>query len=431
MYKLVFSLLLLFIITANAKSEVNFATVDSVSYQLYMEGNWDKLLQIGTEALQKNIDFKNLRKRMGYAFFCKGDYYASHNQYYKAYQFDKADADSKIYLYYCGLYLGDEVLTRYYSDKLTVDEQLRLNAPSAHQLLSAVDVEYNRKYNSDISTLRSNPIYYRVGVKTQINNRLSLYQSVSLFQQSLSQTSQLLDTIVEFNRKVKTDISIGTKQFEYYSLLGIVLSENLKLNVGYHYLNTNLNLSRKYALDSLENPALYMQAVAMTDSTIQTHSNMFFAKLSTNVNRFTFGLSGSYLNSNNVAYSQFGLHAGVKFEGKANVYYNNSIYKLSGNSNNRFVVSQSLGGQISKPLWIEANVTVGNLYNFNDFDGLYVYNSVDPTVFKTGVSLYYNYNPHLTFVGNLGFDIKEFESESAIKTNYNQQSLSGGIIWKF
>jgi prophage tail gpP-like protein len=91
------------------------------------------------------------------------------------------------------------------------------------------------------------------------------------------------------------------------------------------------------------------------------------------------------------------------------------------------IFSQVAGINLSKKLWAEGSVTFGNLQNYTDHNALYVYNSVDPTVFRTGASLYWYLHKNLTLYGNYLYDTKEVEQTSG---QYIQHSFLTGIIWK-
>ena len=98
-----------------------------------------------------------------------------------------------------------------------------------------------------------------------------------------------------------------------------------------------------------------------------------------------------------------------------------------GKGNNRLIFSQTAGGRLTKSVWAEANITLGNLLNYQDHNALYVYNSIDPTTFRTGLTLFWHAGKNLTLFGNYMYDTKLIELTN---TNYKQQSFSGGIIWK-
>ncbi|MCX6239301.1 MAG: hypothetical protein NTY07_17395 [Bacteroidia bacterium] len=131
-------------------------------------------------------------------------------QYEKALTFDSYDADTRAYLYYCGLNTGDEAFARIHAEKLPKDLQQKLNE-EAFKPADAIDFEFNFKANS--SNTRSNPTYLRAGLSTQLGYRLSLYQSVSNYQQTI-------------------DAGL-TKQPEYFALLNWSVTSHTSLGLVY------------------------------------------------------------------------------------------------------------------------------------------------------------------------------------------------------
>jgi hypothetical protein len=192
------------------------------------------------------------------------------------------------------------------------------------------------------------------------------------------------------------------KQPEYFALLNWSVNSHTSIGVAYHYLSADVG-GVKYP------------------------GNLIFGSFSTKINRFTLGVNGSYLNDDTGNCEQFGLQTGVMLPGKSNIYFNSSLSEMIETGSYRTIFSQSAGGRLTKTIWAEGNVTLGNLKNYNDHNALYVYNSVDPTTFRTGVSLFWYLGTSVTLFGNYTYDIKQIEDT---QTNYNQYSFSGGIIWK-
>jgi len=366
-------------VASKAQQPITFITADSLTYQYYMAGDWDKLIEAGNQAIGQKIDYKRLRQRMGYAYFVKSDFYASQMHYEKALTFDAYDADTRAYLYYCGLNTGNEAFARFHAEKLPKELQQKLNE-NAFKPVDAIDLEFNYKANDVLS--RTDPTYLRAGINTQLGYRLTLYQSVSNYQQTID--------------------SALTKQPEYYALLNWSMTSHLSLDVAYHYLNVSVD-GNKYP------------------------GNMVFAALSTRINRFSLGVNGSILKEGSGNFRQFGLQAGVTLPGKSSIYFKSSISEIMGKGDQRTIFSQVAGVRLSKAIWAEGNVTLGNLKNYNDHSGLYVYNSIDPTTFRTGATLYWYIGKHMSLLGNYTYDKKQIELTNF---NYNQYSFSGGIIWK-
>jgi hypothetical protein len=147
------------------------------------------------------------------------------------------------------------------------------------------------------------------------------------------------------------------------------------------------------------------------------------------LNRFNLEANGSILKSTFATTKQYGLKAGVVFPGRSNIYLTSAVTGISEEGASRVIYSQSAGLKCTEKLWAEGSVTLGNLKNYNTFNGLYIYNSVDPSMFRTGCTLSYFLGKHLALTGNFTFDQQQLESTSG-NSYYYQYSYSGGIKWR-
>ena len=152
-----------------------------------------------------------------------------------------------------------------------------------------------------------------------------------------------------------------------------------------------------------------------------------FTSLTTRLKSFTLGLNGSYFKYDLGVFKQLGFQAGVVLPGKSNFYFNTYLSGLIETNSSRLIFAQYAGARIFKKVWAEANITLGNIQNYNDHNALYVYNSIDPTLFRTGLSVYWNINKSLTLYSNYLYDNKQVEQTT---DQYIQQSFLGGFIWK-
>ncbi len=379
MYKFIIIILLLFPVVLKAQDTLTFRSADSITYNYYLTGDWDQLIETGKQAIAQNIDFKWLRQRMGYAYLVKQDYYASQKQYEKALAFDENDTITHEYLYYCGLYTGNSAYARFHAEKLTNDLKKKLGI-HAFNPIASIDLEYNYKYNN--SNTRSNPSFYRGGVYTQTGYRISIYQSASNYKQTVD--------------------SILIKQPDYFALINWSVSSHVSLSLAYHHLNTSL--------DGYKYPG-----------------NLAFGLLSTRINRYSFGVNGSFFRYGLGDFKQIGVQAGVSLPGKSGLYFYSYLSGMIEKETSRLIFSQYAGVKIFKSLWAEGIVTLGNIQNYHDHNGLYIYNSIDPTLFRTGLSLYWYIGKNLTLYGNYLYDTKQVEQTT---NQYIQQSFLGGLIWK-
>ena len=382
-----------------AQESLTFPSSDSITLQCYKKGDWEKLITTGKESIKQHIDFKWLRQRMGYAYFMKADYYASEHHYEKALAFDSADTLTLTYLYYCGLYTANDAYARYQASKLPVNIQKRL-VTKPLRIVDALDCEYNYKINS--VTTRSNPGYYRMGIHSKPGYRLNLYQSFSTFAQNID--------------------SAGIRQNEYFALLDYSLCSHISLKIGYHFLGTKVVDTSTYRITNRNKRTVI-------DTTFYP-GHLFYSNVSYRRNRIDMVISASVLKHDSTWIQQYGIQAGVVLPGKLNIYLKSSLYGMFDPTTTRLVFSQSAGLLLFHSICAEGEVTVGNLKDFSEMNGLYIYNSTDITTFRTGLTIFWYVTKKLTLFGNYSFNKKEYENTDNSTSSYNQHSMSSGIIWK-
>ncbi|MEI7676109.1 MAG: hypothetical protein WCJ03_04955 [Bacteroidales bacterium] len=409
MYKWIIILLLTTTFSLQAKESLDFLSTDSITYQCYLKGDWDKLISTGKRAIADDIDFKRLRQRMGYAYFVKQDYFAAKVQYEMALKLDETDADTRAFLYYCGMYIGDEDFARFHAAKLSDEIRQSLNM-KRFKLIDAVDLEYNKKTNN--TDYRSNPIYARIGLKTRLGYRLSLYQSLSKYSQGVVLNPDQGST----NSGDTNYQNDTTSQLEYYTNAKWSLDQHTVFTCGYHYVVTTVRSPNFYA-------------------------NLYYAGINSRFNRVQLGMNASMFKSGMGSNKQLGLTAGITLPTKSDINLTGLVSLLNQNdksltnlSKNRLVYHQSVSGKIANSLWGMASATFGNIKNYNDNEGLYLYNSLDATVFRTGLTFFWNLTDHIMLYTNYSLDKKERIDWSTGTTNYTsiyyQQSFLGGIRWK-
>ena len=382
MHKIIFiTILASFCLVLPAKSaEYNYSSADSITYQLFIQGDWNNLIKTGNEILKQNIDFKTLQQRIGYAWFMKENYLMSRWHYSKALKFDATDEITNVYLYYTGLYTGDESFMRYYAGRLN-DEDKKALKIKPFRWVDAVDVEYNYKTGYE-SYSRSAPNYYRLGINTQLGYRLSLYQTASSFNQTFYSTTNVV-------------------QNEYYALLSWNPLANLTLQSGYHFLGSTVDA-------------------------VNYNAHMFYGKAAYRYHIFDGSVSASsYTNSTDI-YNQIGIHLGATIPELKNLYLSAAVDTLFGTG---LVTTFSAGFAPVKSLWFSAYTTQGKQINYVNMNGIYVYNSSDYATSKMGASLFWYAKKHLTLYANYSYEEKNITEY--VTDPYYQHSITGGIIWKF
>jgi hypothetical protein len=381
-------MLFFFHTVVNAQEKLDYRYVDSLTYSFYKNGEWNKLISLGQSAIGKNIDYKYLRQRIGYALFVQGNYYDAKFQFEKALTFDRFDQFSLEYLYYSYLNTGKSEYAGVFERRLNTELQKVLSV-RAFKIIESIELEYNFKYATAVT--RSNPQYYRVGINTKLGYRFSLYQSYSGFYQVIS---------VKQNGGI---VENPYTQPEYYALLKYNVSNHLLVKTAYHYIHTS-------------------------SGTSVTNGNLFLLALAEDFNRFSFELNGSVLNIEQEFEFQTGIQAGYTFPGKSDFYLDGTLSGIFQQNNNRLIYNQKAGLKVMKKLWLESYVTFGRMTGYNDFSGLYVYNTYDPMTFRLGTTAYLTLNRNITLWANFAYESKEYRENNSF--HYGQFSYLGGIKWK-
>jgi hypothetical protein len=372
--------------TLNGQEPLDFSKVDSLTFNYYKSGEWDKLINFSNEALRQGIDYKYLRQRMGYAYFNEHRYFDSRYNFIKALSYDSYDQFSLEFLYYSDIYTGKEEYFGSYASRLK--PETRKSLPKSFKPVESIDFEYDFK---DVdSKLRSNAQYYRVGITTKITDRLRLYQAFSSYKQDIF-----------FAFSSDSTVKSRSKQPEYYALLKWNVLDRFIVKAAYHYLH------------STAVPA--------------NSGNFEFLALATDLNRFTVEAYGSRLTLEQVLTYQAGVKAGYTFPGKSDFYLRGTVSGVFQKSAKNLVYEQKAGLKVFKNVWFEGNITTGRMTDFYDYDGLYIYNAYDPLIFRGGTTIFFIAGKNISFWTNFSFEQKEYFADNTAK--YHQLSFLGGIKW--
>lgn len=389
--KIIAVLLTFYSLHSYANNQVSVTSIDSMSYAQFNAGDWDGLIETAKLAEKNNIDFKWLQQRVGYAYFVKKQYYKSIQHYEHALDYDSTDEISRLYLYYNGSNTGRTAYARFHAGQLSKATLMEIKE-NQFRLIDAVDIEYSYKMPDNPTNHQAH--YKRFGLNSQIGYKLNLYQSFSNFNQSTDTTQ--------------------TRQNEYYILLGWNPAAKTNISIAYHYVGSNIELSQETLY-----PGTYIYP-----------GNIFYGKITQELNRFDLALSGASFNNDWLNSKQLAVHLGINFAGNNNINLTSSYYRIietgQDYSYGRNVLKQSAGIMLFNRVWTEAYINLGNLNQFIDNNGLYFYNSPDPTTFRSGISGFWYVLKPLTIYLNYTYDTKETTNDLI----YNQHSITGGLIWK-
>jgi tetratricopeptide (TPR) repeat protein len=381
--------LLFFNSEAMSQTELSFQDFDSLTYSYYKSGDWENLIELGNSALENGIDYKFLRERIGYAYFITGDYVRSLKYFRKAYDLDSYDPFTLAYLYYSNLNIGRKATAGYYLSGMSPDQRkfYQIDPP---KVFESIDFELSSEVTS--TYLRSNPFYYRFGTGSEITPRISLYQSLSGY----SQTGKIEYPTLDYNFRIK--------QIEYYGILSYSLLEHLNLKTAYHFLHSDFSSS-------------------------VTYSHLGYAGLSAVFGAADIDAGFSLIDNSQYLTIQSDLKAAFRLPGRYNINFTGGITLMNQQDSSMLIFSGRAGISASRRLVFSADFTYGYQNYYNDFDGMYVYNSIDPTFFRTGITTWYFLNQNVSIWFNTGYEAKEyFENRNY---SYYQISILGGLKWRF
>jgi hypothetical protein len=431
--------------TVKAQQQKSLSQVETETYALYQQKDWQGLLKAGKEALQDGIDYYYLRVRMGIAYYETGNYHQASTHFEKAIQMNGREEYLQEYLYYAYLWAGRyaeaKVVASGFSPELKQKTKIESN-----KFLEKFDLAYNYtgltdKNASEDFTAQVSPElegsqfipnqlnYAFVGLQLGLGPRLSLYQGFSGLKVSHLWYSQS-------NGEILLDKDFQSNLFQYYAAANILLTKGLSLVGGIHYLNINYSLPVQSQVG--QGPNTVVQEKSVTDNDM-----VIFGSLYKRWNYVSLGASYYHGTLNNYQQDQQDLKLIFYPKGNLDLYtisvvsHQRQQTEISPTTN-RFVFEQQIGTKFNNNLWLEAYATFGEMENFLFNDGLVVFNRLDKVTQRTGGRSIILPNPRwsitldYTFLTNESeFKTTGSESEPLNIQKYNLQSITGILSWRF
>lgn len=369
----------------SAQQQNNYDEVNIKSYSLYEKGAWKELISYGNESIANGQDFSLLRLRIGYAAFMMSNFSEAINAYEKVLENDSYNNTAHYYLWLCRNYLNQPELADKHLAYLTVD-QLKKEKQNSFDF-TGLGVETSFKSTDLLS--RGNTLFNMLQVQNRFGWNVHMSQAVSFFNQNIQLGIPPATTTIN--------------QVEYYNKLSFNLSNNWQLKAAYHYTNTPIN-----------------------NTVYQNYSGLLGIKYASSY--FDIQADGIFSKMYDSSISQFNFTVGYYPLGNQNLYGFSTATYRNRNTGSGFNFRQVLGGQITKRIWLEGNLTLGSFQDLFENDGLYLYNAVDKNNFKAGMMSYITIGKKCIF--EIGYTMEQRTLYSKT-TTFNQNSITGGLKWKF
>ncbi|MDB5150520.1 MAG: hypothetical protein JWQ57_4540 [Mucilaginibacter sp.] len=388
--KLTILFVLLFATLVTYAQDNKLAVADSTAEQLYNAGDWKQLIRFVNKSVADSVDSPTLRFKAGYAYMLTGNYKAAISQFNRVLFKDPRNNTARLYAYYCNTYINNNNAASYNASHLD-KETLHAIKLSPFGVTDAALESGIKLPNNDE---RDNGFFERAGIGLRLSWRLQLDQSFMLFTQNIFRSGY----IDYKNQTGKTD-----RQVEYYAKAKYSLTNNISLLGAYHYLHTS------YRTNTYQSN-LGLLGIKYDTRYVDLQGDVNFGKLI------------------DKTLKQYDAKVDFYPLGNLNLYTISraSVLNLSGVTH--FIYGQSVGFKVLDKTWMETAATFGNQDDYLDADGLYVYNAIDPTKFKCGESVFYQLGNHALL--NLNY-FYEKKTDVYRAVNYNQNSVTLGITWKF
>jgi hypothetical protein len=247
-------------------------------------------------------------------------------------------------------------------------------------------------YKIAATPYRGNPLYAHITATHRLGDRIHMQHAVATYLQQISEP--LLTSVTDNN-------AIRISQAEYYNRTIVNIDRHLQFTGAYHYQHSVFN-------NFTYRNHLAMLGIRRSGSHATLQADAMFGRLT----------DASFLQFNITAtYHPFGNY---NFYGITTASMRTATYT-------GFNARQVLGVRTAKDLWLEGHATFGPFRNYAESDGLYIYNAIDPTLFKGGATAYLQLSAHI--MAQLGYTYEKRESYGGNYT-YHQHSITGGLSWK-
>lgn len=410
------SLLLLFLLLRlSAQDTFDASSVESTTYQLYLDRQWKPLIEYSEKAIQAGYDYYYLRIRTGIACYETANYRKATLHFRRSLEFSAGDETACRYLYFAYLYAGQYEEARKFSRG--IDSTIRCDMGIAKlSTVSFINVEAGIKASD--SSAKFNPgLYTQFALQHYVANRFSLLHALTYYGQN--------------------EYRFNISQFQYYLGAGIPLRNNFFLSAGAHVLYTGSSYTETTYTDStIHRPGPHPGAPPRPDTVVSViHSNKItqegygFITSANIIKRSTYfdvgaGITLAYLDTTNqyqcqanVAYYPFG---NQKFSAGAYAYLHTEDYF----GKTCFGISPFVSSYLNNKLFVSANILFNRGNNITEYSGYLVNNSFDLTRSRFMLSASYRIAKKFYLYASYGFETKE---EKYTHFTYHYQLALAGL----
>ncbi len=187
MYKLI-NYTFLILSTLCAYSQGSLKEVDSISYRLYEEKQWERLVQYDKEIIDNKFDYYYYNIRIGIANFQIKNYDESISFFEKALRNNDKSMLAKEYLFWSYFYLKKRKKARKYYNMLDAKTKKSM-AYQPRKLLDYIYMEGGNTFQKNNNKNQGDIQYFNVGLHHKISSQFNIYHAYYFNKQPLEYSS--------------------------------------------------------------------------------------------------------------------------------------------------------------------------------------------------------------------------------------------------
>ncbi|MDZ4204496.1 MAG: tetratricopeptide repeat protein [Bacteroidales bacterium] len=439
LWPLIIFLILAGSIEAVGQTKVPFRTVDSLTYMLYEQGQWQKLIKTGNTAVKQGHDYYYMRMRLGIAYFKQQHYRLAAKHFEKALEFNSADKNAINYLYQCyqwgGLQIEAAEMTKRFpisfgttSDTPDLIKSVAVYAGGAVSgsavKLNDVDLDGEANIYGEVSG-NGNLLYAHLGLTLAPAQHLRWYLGYTHLQLAKKQR-------IIFSGTDTLDNNYNLKQQQFYSNWPLRVAKGLYLIPAFDLIRIS---DRPYVViyDSIKNK------YDINRSEILLTNYIASLKLIKEMPHLSMGGVVSKSHLNNKDQWQTTLITAIYPFANLNLYGFSHISALIEDEILNWHFKQGLSLKILSNLWMEASYHCGHLKNAHAENGLLIFNSTGTIISRSTFTAFILLNEKLTLQLDYNFlkhqdqylEYQDYNTYAWKPVQYNNHHIMGGLKWKF
>ena len=423
---------------------MSFRYADSVTYNLYLQKNWDDLIKTGKEAISNGHDYFYMRMRLGIAYYERHNYVQAAKHFTKAIEFNTGDQIALEYLFYSYYLSGRYFQAWTILSETGLQERERILKESRIKKNSVTFESYY--LNAGTEDIISDPGLNfpnpeggsQVVTKSFINNAIYLSHLTGKRSSYYHSFTNLIkhNYLHYFDGILNTDLDDQkVVQNQYYGRFNFFTSSGWIFSPLFHLLTAGYPLV-----------AISYTGISPSPYTYDARSNGFAGGFAITKTGGYVSFSGEavYSRLNKIEQIQGTLSLILYPAGNRNIYLGGNVTGLYNPGTDspeiRTVTGFIAGFAISSRVWFEFSGTSGNMKNHTESNGLIIYNGIDyPAGKYSGKIIVPFYRSGITLFAGAGtgkyssefLPFDGYNNFSPNKLNYKNYSLTGGLSWNF